>query len=112
MKQTHLKDYYLTPSGKLYSNRNNRGLLLEVQPQINKCGYAYANVYYDKGKRTYIRLHRWVWETFICKIPKGYEIHHKDHNKLNNSLENLAMVTHSDNMKLYYQHKREQKLCV
>ena len=33
------------------------------------------------------------------KVPKGYEINHVDHDKSNNSLTNLELVTHSENLK-------------
>lgn len=64
-----------------------------------------------KGKR--YRLHRYIYEKYKGKIPKGYEIHHIDKNKDNNTIENLQLLTskkhkeiHSKNMtieqRLYY----------
>jgi hypothetical protein len=50
-----------------------------------------------------------MWETFVGEIPKGQEIHHKDHNKLNNSLDNLELVTHRENILKYLQYKKEQQ---
>ena len=38
------------------------------------------------------RLHRDVWEFYNCKIPNGYEVHHKDHDKSNNDIENLQLL--------------------
>lgn len=40
-----------------------------------------------------IRLHRYLWEREHGKISKGYVIHHIDHNRLNNELSNLALLT-------------------
>ena len=40
-----------------------------------------------------------MWQTFVGEIPAGYEVNHKDHNKTNNSLSNLELVTHSVNLK-------------
>ena len=37
-------------------------------------------------------LHRAVWKAAHGRIPKGYEVHHKDHNTLNNKISNLALV--------------------
>jgi hypothetical protein len=110
LKQTHLENYYLTEDGKVFSDRGKKGII-EIQPKLNKSGYIYIHPYYSNTKRTYIRLHRWMWETFVGEIPKGQEIHHKDHNKLNNSLINLECVTRSENMILYYQYKQEQRVC-
>lgn len=39
------------------------------------------------------RLHRVVWEYYNCEIPKGYHVHHIDHNKGNNDISNLRLLT-------------------
>lgn len=38
-------------------------------------------------------LHREIWESVNGKIQKGYQIHHKDGNTLNNEIYNLMLVT-------------------
>lgn len=48
------------------------------------CGYYFQR----KGKR----LHRAVWEYHNGRIPKGYHIHHKDGDRTNNDIENLALI--------------------
>ena len=61
---------------------------------INKNGwYLTVNLFNSENKRKTERIHRLVYETFVGKIPKGYQIHHKDGNKQNNMLENLVMLT-------------------
>lgn len=55
--------------------------------------------YYNSNTRKY--LHRYLWEKAYGDIPKGYEIHHKDHDPFNNDLENLEMIK-SDEHKLYH----------
>ena len=38
-------------------------------------------------------LHRLIWEDWYDKpVPKGYVIHHLDHDKLNNNIQNLQCV--------------------
>ena len=37
-------------------------------------------------------MHILVYETFIGDIPKGYDVHHKDHNKHNNYVGNLELI--------------------
>lgn len=78
---------------------------------IEKTKYAYFNGYKftrdDKtgyylssvidGKR--YRLHRYIWEYYNGKIPKGYHIHHKDHNKNNNEISNLELLTKKEHSK-------------
>lgn len=46
--------------------------------------------YFCRGNRT---LHRYVWEKYNGKVPKGYVIHHKDGNCQNNDISNLECVT-------------------
>lgn len=44
----------------------------------------------------YMPKHRYVYEQANGPIPDGYVIHHKDHNKQNNSLENLECLSKHD----------------
>lgn len=60
---------------------------------------------YYLNSKTHKRLHRYVWEKHKGKIPKGYDIHHIDHDKSNNDISNLQMLTKSDHLKL---HGKEQ----
>jgi len=45
-----------------------------------------------------IRLHRAVWEYYHGEIPKGFAIHHKDHNTENNDISNLQMISFKEHM--------------
>ena len=56
----------------------------------NKTGYYLSSKNY-KGSR--IRLHRYIWEKNNGEIPSGYDIHHIDHNKDNNDISNLMLVS-------------------
>lgn len=47
------------------------------------------------------RMHRYVWEYYNGDIPKGYEIHHKDHDASNNKIENLQLL-HKKDHKSYH----------
>lgn len=38
------------------------------------------------------RIHRYVWEFYNGEIPKGYHIHHIDHDKSNNDISNLKLI--------------------
>lgn len=55
--------------------------------------YKTAQGYYSSAKSK--RLHIYVWEKANGEVPDGYDIHHIDHNKDNNALENLACVPRS-----------------
>lgn len=45
--------------------------------------------------------HHTVWESANGTIAQGMIIHHKDHNKQNNDLENLQLVTAAEHRKIH-----------
>ena len=47
------------------------------------------------------RLHRYIYEKYYGKIPKGYDVHHIDHNKDNNDISNLKLVTAKEHKKIH-----------
>jgi len=59
-------------------------------------GYESVGLVLNK-KETRRYIHRLVFEYFVKPIPFGFFINHKDGNKLNNSLENLEIVTAKEN---------------
>ena len=50
-----------------------------------------------------IRMHRYVWECNYGAIPEGYHIHHIDHDKSNNNIENLKLMKADEHMSLHGQ---------
>ena len=46
-------------------------------------------------------LHRWVWEQCYGEIPQGFEIHHKDEDTSNNSIDNLECVSKEQHNQLH-----------
>ena len=48
-----------------------------------------------------VKIHVFVWERENGIKPKGYEIHHLDHNKGNYSLDNLELLTISDHRRVH-----------
>lgn len=50
------------------------------------------------------RLHIYIYEKEYGEIPQGMEVHHKDHNKDNNDIDNLILLTREEHMKI---HKKE-----
>lgn len=51
--------------------------------------------FYPNGKPFKMYIHRWLWMQNYGPIPDGMDIHHKDENKLNNSLANLEIINHN-----------------
>jgi hypothetical protein len=62
-----------------------------------KTGYKVLSVY--NGKHKTFKLHRLIALAFIPNPDNKPCINHKDGDKLNNSIENLEWVTHSENNK-------------
>lgn len=56
---------------------------------------------YYKHQGLQIFMHRYVWEYYNGKIPKGYEVHHKDLNRANNNIDNLQLLTIAEHRKLH-----------
>lgn len=55
----------------------------------------YVKVCPPKGYKSKECLHRIIWMVANgCDIPEGYDIHHIDGNKLNNSIYNLELIEH------------------
>jgi len=69
---------------------------------VTKYGRGYFEFPFknSSGIKRSVRLHRLVYSYFYGDIPDGYEIHHKDNNKLNNHPSNLVLVTHLQNMRM------------
>ena len=65
----------------------------------------YFSTSYDyKNKKSGTRLHRDVWEFYSGKkIPKGYHIHHKDGNWLNNDFSNLECLSRKEHFERHRQ---------
>ena len=40
-----------------------------------------------------VRMHRYVWEQEVGPIPDGFDVHHIDGDKSNNSIDNLSLLT-------------------
>ncbi len=60
----------------------------------NKTGY-YLNSTIRK------RLHRYIWEFYNGKAPKGHHVHHKDRDKSNNDISNLGLLRHGKHVTLH-----------
>ena len=71
-----------------------------------------SKIYVDKnGYKRYIDskkpVHRYVAERKLGgSIYKGYVVHHKDGNKLNNKRDNLQVMKRSDHSKLHAKKRR------
>ena len=100
-----IPDYYISDEGIVYSTKvspryNPNGEMRVLKPRTHPSGYLYCGFFVGKGpnkQRLWRRVHRVVAEAFIGKIPKGKEINHKNLDKHCNNVDNLEIVTRSEN---------------
>lgn len=105
-----LSDYYITNTGQVFSTRispryNKKGVMREVRPKVNKSGYLYIGIYSGIGadkKRIWQRIHRVVYREFVGPIPQGMEIDHINNVKTDNRLENLQILSKTDNIRKWF----------
>jgi len=69
-----------------------------ITPVDNGTGYLQVRLWVN-GKSFAKYVHQLVVEAFINKPRSDYEVDHIDNDKTNNSVENLAWISHSENMR-------------
>ena len=94
-------DYQISNYGRVKSLKFNKEKILKLP--VTKKGYLQIRLY-KNGKRKLnhsyrFYIHRLVANAFIFNPDNKPEINHKDGNKMNNYIDNLEWVIHSDNMK-------------
>ena len=92
LRQFRNSPYYVSSTGRIF-NMEKR-----IEMRQEKTG-KYFRVRLTYGINKHLLVHRMVWEAFNGPILKGYDIDHLDGNPANNSLDNLEMVTHQENLK-------------
>lgn len=96
--------YVCTKSGVVYTKSDNHGGLgikKIMRPTISKDGYLILGLTGDK-KRYYLCVHQFIYLYFNGRFSELKEINHIDGNKKNNSLNNLELLTPSENQKHSY----------
>lgn len=92
------------------------GLIYSHPRKGTKGGYSYGYydgygyLLFDLQKEKSRKVHILVYKTFVGDIPYGYEIHHKNHNRQDNRLENLECITKEEHT-LLHKGDRKKALC-
>ena len=68
---------------------------------INNSGYRLTAIRYN-GNTIHYYYHRFIYECNHGVIPGGYVVDHIDNNKMNNNIDNLQIITSSQNSKKNY----------
>jgi len=95
---------------KLYDNNGNEitetifNLKYKVEIEkykwhLSDIGYAITTWHDEDNKQHNIKLHQAIIRMSEQEVHDGYEIDHKDSNKLNNLEDNLRICTHKENIR-------------
>lgn len=91
-------NYLISENGEVFRKKDMK----LIKTFLNKTtGYQHINLYKNKKCKTF-QLHRLVALNFIPNYENKKCVNHKDSNRLNNHVNNLEWVTHSENNKHAY----------
>lgn len=93
MKINNYSEYEIYPNeGKIWSYKSNKFI------GANRNGYLIVSLYADDGSIWKTGVHRVIYTACYGEIPEGYEVNHIDENKENNCIDNLNLLTHTENV--------------
>jgi len=87
-------EYFVTNTGRVFSTKN--GKLIELKKKLLNSGYEYVTLCGSEGYKVKT-VHRLVAEAWIPMDQSRPDVNHKDGNKLNNDVENLAWCSKKEN---------------
>ena len=88
--------YNVYQSGRLKKIKIRTYNKPKYSQESTKC--ALVSIYYrDKKETRTVALARLIYVAFLGDIPEGYVVDHKNGQSLDNSLENLRLLSRSDN---------------
>lgn len=90
------QDKYEFKEDGIYSRRTNKKIEGYKIGEVKK--YNQSRFICTDGSSRSLYIHVLLWIHFNGNIPDGYEINHMDEDTGNNSLSNLELMTHKDNM--------------
>lgn len=89
--------YTITKDGKIFSHSVSHRCK-EMHGYLTKRGYIRVNMLCKDNQQRFYQWHRVIWFYFNGEIPEGLEVNHKDEDKTNNSIDNLELLTHFENI--------------
>lgn len=87
------ESYSVDTQGNVY-NRNGKKLL----PSVSNNGYLRVSLSNETVKHKRFLVHRLVAEAFIPNPENKAQVNHKDHDRTNNSVDNLEWTTPLENL--------------
>ena len=92
--------YRIYANAKVFNTKTGKFMRIHDD---GKNGYLKLKLTNDKGERIHWWLSRLVYTAFYGSFRKDFEVDHIDGDRLNNSLDNLSLVTHKQNNDLKQQ---------
>lgn len=93
----------------MYANDKKTALYDGVMFTRDKTTGYYLSTHKIGGRRR--RLHVYVYEHETgCRVPDGYEVHHKDFDKGNNEFSNLVCITSYDHHMIHAAHRSPEQI--
>lgn len=91
--------YVNTNDNKIYSKIHNRPLAEWINVGDHNHPVSQLSIINDNGERKLMKVHRLIYSAYHPnENMEGLQINHKDENSLNNSPENLELVTNKQNI--------------
>lgn len=87
-----LNNYTIHDNGDVFNNKGRK-----LKTRVTKLGYVQTWLT-SNYKTKFVFIHRLVAYKYLGNPGEGYEINHKDGNKLNNHISNLEWVTRQTNI--------------
>lgn len=97
---------------------SNYGRIYSYPRNTSKGGYTFGKssenrylqfTFYKNGIGSTKKIHKIVYETFVGPIPKGFDVHHKNHNKKDNRVENLCLIEESEHKSMHLAERNLKK---
>jgi hypothetical protein len=91
--------YEIDTNGVVYTSRRGNTWNILKPRNVSQVSYHAVSLYDNPKKPKQLLVHRLVYQTFVGPIPSHMQVDHIDHNKTNNKLSNLQLLSVQDNMK-------------
>lgn len=94
--QERLRELFDYRDGQLFRRTSPRNGIYPGPVEPSHSGHGYLRIGIDYGRYP---AHRLIWMWHHGSIPAGFVVDHIDHDRTHNRIENLRLVTHTDNMR-------------
>jgi hypothetical protein len=101
-KETWVDCYYYSNKYEVSNFGRVRNKLTKhlYTTRYDRCGYEQITLTL-KGKRITVKIHRLIYLSFNPTTPLHLHVHHLDHNKLNNKLNNLGAIDKKTHLSMH-----------